>query len=714
MEPDPAVSELATHAANYAADRGFRVFPCRDKRPLTSHGFKDARTDPELVERMFEYYRGAQIGIATGGGIWVLDVDGEEGEASLARISEGRPIYTAVVRTARGRHYWFRGDGLGSRSGVLPGIDTRGEGGYVIAPPSIHETGWQYRWEVPLDDLAEAPSWLIEALKVQGSNGTVGTNHRSNVQADPAAVEIPISDAEDIRIHTALGRIDMDDYQTWVEIGMALQSTRAGSQAFHIWDKWSAGSSKYPGSAECWAKWCSFGRREHEITLGTLFHRAGADAREPETPSVGAQNSQPPQPEAAAPFQMPPPPGPPAKPVSPIETLWDLSPPEWMAREMPTPRLYLLLNPDGSGMLPRNKAGTFTAQGGIGKTMAIVQLALSVATGRPWLGHFIVDPNAPKRVLLLLGEEDREEVYRRLYYAAAGMNLSDEEWQAACSLIIAVPLAGKPTPLLSLSRDVVAETYHLAALRSLLEAEGGWGLVVLDPLARFAGVDAESSNLLATRFVQAVEALCDVPGGPTLLVVGHSSKNARKEGKADARGVTALTDGFRWHATLTPLPKDDALNGCVFTVEKNNYGVPIEPLTLVRRDHGILSTASEAERSARAAAATEKLIQCQKEKERTKETADEERMNELVSRVVAIVTERPGVNNSSLRGALGGKTTRAGMAISRAVLSGSIYEHRVRQTLIRYYIDEESAELHESGIADTNTDEAEEPNCGVS
>ena len=272
---DSPENEIAIHAANYAMDRGFRVFPCRNKRPLTTHGLNDASSDPELVERMFEHYRGAQIAVVTGYGFWVLDVDGELGEKSLAELAQNRPIYTAVVRTARGRHYWFKGEGPRTRAGIFPGLDTRGRGGYVIAPPSIHESGWQYRWEIPLDDLAEAPAWLLDALSVQAP----AANARPELCGDPATIEVPLSEADVLRIQEALELIPPDDYQSWVDMGMALQSTRAGALAFHIWDKWSARSAKYDGTSELWAKWTSFGRREHEITLGTLFFRADEIAR---------------------------------------------------------------------------------------------------------------------------------------------------------------------------------------------------------------------------------------------------------------------------------------------------------------------------------------------------------------------------------------------------------------------------------------------------
>jgi len=87
----------------------------------------------------------------------VLDVDGEEGKASLSQL--GELPKTPCVRTSKGHHYYFRHPGgrIGNSVGLLPGLDIRGDGGYVIAPPSTHPTGTKYEWEASLQEMPLAP-----------------------------------------------------------------------------------------------------------------------------------------------------------------------------------------------------------------------------------------------------------------------------------------------------------------------------------------------------------------------------------------------------------------------------------------------------------------------------------------------------------------------------------------------------------------------------
>lgn len=126
-----------------------------------------------------------------------------------------------------------------------------------------------------------------------------------------------------------------------------------------------------------------------------------------------------------------------------LPSLWRALEPTLLT-DPPEPRRWLLRHPDpesadigandGSGLLPLGKVGVLSAEGGAGKTSVLVALALSVATGRPWLGHFRVDEAARRgRVLLALGEEDEEEVHRRLYAASEALGLDGESRKEAAS-----------------------------------------------------------------------------------------------------------------------------------------------------------------------------------------------------------------------------------------------------------------------------------------
>jgi hypothetical protein len=170
------------------ARRDMAVFPCevRGKAPLTEHGCKDATTDLEIVERWWSNEPNANIGIATGkpSHAFVIDVDGSEGEASLAKLEAefgALPNTVESVTGGGGRHLFFEWPGIPIRNSVGrigPGLDIRGDGGYVVAPPSVHPTGRAYCWSVDsATSLAHAPAWL--RTKANGSGGGNGHNGRA-------------------------------------------------------------------------------------------------------------------------------------------------------------------------------------------------------------------------------------------------------------------------------------------------------------------------------------------------------------------------------------------------------------------------------------------------------------------------------------------------------------------------------------------------------
>jgi hypothetical protein len=165
------------------ARRGLRVFPCRprDKLPATQHGFKDATTDADVIERWWRQGPECNIGVATGrcSGIFVVDVDGIDAKAELTKLEQQYGALPATVEslTARGRHLYFQWSDLcpvrNTAGRIAPGIDTRGEAGYVLAPPSVHRTGRVYAWSVDsAKAFALAPDWLLDKINGNGkSNG---------------------------------------------------------------------------------------------------------------------------------------------------------------------------------------------------------------------------------------------------------------------------------------------------------------------------------------------------------------------------------------------------------------------------------------------------------------------------------------------------------------------------------------------------------------
>lgn len=187
---------LLDAALRYAA-LGFRVFPVapRDKVPLLTgahpegdplhgrckgecgkdgHGCHDGTTDEGKIRAWWAEHQYANIGVSTGkaSGLWVLDLDGEDGINSMAALESenGRVENAPQVETGGGgSHLWFAHDPRARQGArILPGVDARTDGGYVVAPPSIHPNGLPYGWLhgiEPTARLAAAPEWLISVVK---------------------------------------------------------------------------------------------------------------------------------------------------------------------------------------------------------------------------------------------------------------------------------------------------------------------------------------------------------------------------------------------------------------------------------------------------------------------------------------------------------------------------------------------------------------------
>lgn len=157
------------------AGQGFAVFPlhsissgrctCKAKNGCDSpgkhprweaktleSGVKDATTDGKQIKKWWKKWSGANIGIATGrmSGIVVIDIDGELGAKSIKMLQRrcGKLPETLTSQTGNGAHIIYRSGGHGykNRTGIYPGVDIRGDGGYIVAPPSVHIAGKRYRW----------------------------------------------------------------------------------------------------------------------------------------------------------------------------------------------------------------------------------------------------------------------------------------------------------------------------------------------------------------------------------------------------------------------------------------------------------------------------------------------------------------------------------------------------------------------------------------
>lgn len=180
------LSPLLEAALNYAKN-GWPVFPVkeRDKVPLTVRGFKDATKDEATIRAWWSRWPDANIGLPTGesAGVAVVDIDprhgGDESIDFLAGANGGIPPTKVCMTGGGGRHLYFDFvPGFKNTAGRLgKGIDTRGDGGYVILPPSVHSSGTEYFWEDESEKVSTLPDWLQPGLKpAQLAAGNLGFN----------------------------------------------------------------------------------------------------------------------------------------------------------------------------------------------------------------------------------------------------------------------------------------------------------------------------------------------------------------------------------------------------------------------------------------------------------------------------------------------------------------------------------------------------------
>jgi len=132
---------------------------------LITAGLHSASTDPAVLAAWWDTWPDAGIGLRTGVAVDVCDVDSGTGLEALRARTAGLRSLPAVRTGSGGLHLYVAPTGYGNRVAVLPGVDWRGERGYVVAPPSWHASGRPYRWVRPLRMPAPTcPEALLELL----------------------------------------------------------------------------------------------------------------------------------------------------------------------------------------------------------------------------------------------------------------------------------------------------------------------------------------------------------------------------------------------------------------------------------------------------------------------------------------------------------------------------------------------------------------------
>ena len=567
---DPVVElhpKVLLDAALKYALRGFRVLPlnsiragactcgdtdCRSpgKHPLTAHGATEASSDEMTIRGWWSKWPTANIGLAMGdAGCVALDVDTRNlGHLSWDALihANGALPETPTQRSGNGWHYLVRIDAEAvkrCRGKLAPGIDVKANG-YIVAEPSIHQSGRRYAWDDGLDLLAgftpaRAPIWLERMLiePVAEANAS-GSGSSSNSGFGNYTLPAQLAEAAD-----ALTVLDAEDYHRWIEAGMALHATELGDLAYQVWVDWSCRSGKFDHKIQR-AKWLSFStKRASGVTIKTLFARAQAAGWK--NPMSGSSAT--PDPEVS---------------ISDIEKRL-LS---FDAFSDPFEPIAHFVDK----WIPHNEVTLFAGHGGSGKSYVAMSLAIHVALRRPFCGLDTVA--AP--VLFFSGEDGAQVILRRFHSLCKALSVDPAELDGKLLLLDASDI----DPALHREARGVTETKLLGALSELV-AKRNIGLVVVDN-ASDTFDDDEIKRARVRQFVRSLRSRIARPNRAVLLLA-HVNKvsaiSGREAGKEDYSGSTAWHNSVRSRLSLN-VEKDENL----MTIEhqKANLGPRAKPVRL--------------------------------------------------------------------------------------------------------------------------------------
>jgi hypothetical protein len=366
--------------------------PCTNpgKRPLVSwEPYQSRLPSEDEVRSWWSHWPTANIGMATGvrSGVVVLDCDSVE--ARQEALSAGGLDKTPAVWTGKpgGVHFWLEHpiDEVRNFARRLPGLDFRGDGGYVLLPPSVHASGASYRWNANTAGMALAPipEWLWELLRGTGeAEGAPGEHEPLDVEE--MLQGFPEGQRDDGLFRFAC-RLRHDDTPRAFAETLIATAARNCRPPFDV--------------AEAVAKVRYVYRKYEPGNVGPTVI---------EDRYFAPLNAKP---------VLPAPEAPPAvffRPISELLAMPEVEP-DWMVDQLFT--------------VASN--GWVAAEPKVGKSWVVLELAYALSTGMPFLGRFAV--KQPRRVLYVQEEDSLQRVLRRLKKIIKGdasrISPSDEYWR---------------------------------------------------------------------------------------------------------------------------------------------------------------------------------------------------------------------------------------------------------------------------------------------
>jgi Bifunctional DNA primase/polymerase, N-terminal/Primase C terminal 2 (PriCT-2)/Family of unknown function (DUF5906) len=287
------IGHVLEAALRYAAELGWRIFPAH---PIVKKSLKSAKysngaswgmtNDPVRIRKDFAKFKPRRIGIPTGivNGFFVVEADtveghGVDGIASMSTLESkhGKLPETLMAESPSGSiHRYFKHPGgrvKCTSSKIAPGVDVKGDGGMVIAPPSVNADGRTYAWLNWGTPIAAAPAWLV-ALVCAGERPPDADANHFETYGGASAKDNAGVDVEELS--AALDAIPNDvDRDRWISFAFAIKHATGGSdEGFALFvafsRRWTEGTYDEEDTAKAWRG----AKPRGEVTAGTIFRMA--------------------------------------------------------------------------------------------------------------------------------------------------------------------------------------------------------------------------------------------------------------------------------------------------------------------------------------------------------------------------------------------------------------------------------------------------------
>lgn len=521
------------------------------KHPLTQHGLKDASCDLAQIKDWWKKFPKANIGVCTGqvsGGLIVIDVDVVKG----GKITAVDIPITLEVETGNGFHFWLRSNQeIHNSAGKLgQGIDIRGWGGYVVAPPSLHSNGRIYTFRNQ-DPIAELPAKILAQL-IDPEPEPETDDPTLILSYSPDMADFASEGSRNDFLTSIGGRLRRQGFST-EEIESMLLTANLKRCNPPLIDKevrkiaWSVGRYIPVGQIET-----------------TVNDPAPDDMDMGFDPDLDQQST-----------------GQPAQSnQSTHDPFAGKSGRDPLIGAITSGQFRVIVYGRSEMILQglfKGDWGLVVGKGGLGKTTFLLNVCICLASGKPF-APIVPEGQPPRRVLYLDFESNPQRLQEQFLKVCE--QLTDDE-----NLLVDENLQWAFEPEIAGHPWRMTDPQALKNLAKYIQ-QHKIDFVIVDTVSQAAALNDENNNAEVQRKIvvpiRRLVKYCDIG----MLLVHHEGKGKTQTGIHDtqyrARGASALMDAARYQITLLPFSQDN--RGLIEVVNSKDKGYRFDKVTMSRNE----------------------------------------------------------------------------------------------------------------------------------